>query len=104
MAKNGRCRMPIWRPSGVFIEEQWLPESDPRALNHVRRLIREEGQQPTLDGVGEFAAEWIARLKWILERNGATAVGMWRKNNRANGQALKSPYPQAMAVLPVKRV
>src|SRR5580704_7015926 len=61
-----------------FIEEQWLPESDLRALNHVRRLIREEGQQPALDGVGQFAAEWMARLKWILERNGATAAGTWR--------------------------
>ena len=54
-----------------FIEEQWLPESDPRALAHVRKMIKEEREQPMLAGVGEFAAEWLQRLKWILERNGA---------------------------------
>ena len=55
-----------------FIEEQWLPESDPRALHHVRRMIKEEREQPLLDGVAEFATEWTRRLKWILDRNGAT--------------------------------
>ncbi len=70
-----------------FMEEQWLPESDPRALNHVRKMIREEAQQPLLEGVGEFAAEWMARLKWILERNGVNLDG-WR---RARYQKLGAP-------------
>jgi hypothetical protein len=60
-----------------FIEEQWLQESDPRSLAHVRRLIVEAENQPMLGGVEEIAAEWLQRLKWILERNGAKS-GMFR--------------------------
>lgn len=56
-----------------FIDEQWLPESDPRSLAHIRRMIVAEQDQPMLEGVGEFAVEWVQRLKWILERNGAKA-------------------------------
>lgn len=62
-----------------FLEEQWLPESDSRALAHVRSMIARQQEQPFLEGVGEFAAEWVQRLKWILDRNG---VSLERRRSR----------------------
>jgi hypothetical protein len=64
-----------------FLEEQWLPESDPRALAHVRAMIVRQQDQPFLEGVGEFAAEWLQRLRWILQRNGIAPERMPKRSS-----------------------
>jgi len=64
-----------------FLEEQWLPESDPRSLAHVRAMIVRQEDQPFLEGVGEFAVEWVQRLRWILQRNGVNPERMPRRTN-----------------------